>query len=295
MNRLLSLLLLALLLVPFSQAQQKHSASEALPDAPPALPSEATVNSFLHQMFGYDDSLTWKIIGIRPSEAEGLAAVTVYMSSPRGQQETVFFVTPDGEHAVVGDMIPFGAHPFLPAERKLQAEATGPSRGPANAPVTLVEFGDLQCPHCKEAQPAIDQLVSQDSNVRIVFQNFPLPMHDWAMKAAEYDDCLGRASNEAFWKFVEAVYAAQSDITSSNADEKLTAIATQVGVNGSAIAACAAKPETAGRVEHSIELGKSLGVNSTPTGFINGRKLSVGGIPEQVLKQLVDFAAQEAK
>jgi protein-disulfide isomerase len=296
MHRFLSLLSVLLLLAGLAGAQQKqsNSTSGSLPEAPGSLPSEATVDSFMHQMFGYDTSLTWRILSIRPSEAEGLAEVTVYMSSPQGQQTTVFFVSPDGKHAIVGQIIPFGAHPFLAAEDTLKEQADGPSRGPANAPVTLVEFADLQCPHCKEAQPLVDQLLSQDTNVRVLFENFPLPMHDWAMKAAEYDDCIGRASNDAFWKFVQGVYAAQSDITAANADQKLTEIADQSGVKGSDMAACAAQPETVTRVQQSIALGKSLGVDSTPTGFINGRKLTLGGIPVEVLKQLVDFAAQEA-
>ncbi len=73
------------------------------------------------------------------------------------------------------------------------------------APVTVVEFSDLQCPHCKEAQPNLDRLAAEDKNARIVFQNFPLPMHDWAMKAASYADCVARSSPDAFWKFVESI------------------------------------------------------------------------------------------
>ena len=120
----------------------------------------------------------------------------------------------------------------------------GPSRGPADAPVTVVEFSDLQCPHCKEAQPTIDKLMAEEKNARLVFQNFPLPSHDWAAKAAYYGDCIGRTSPDAFWKYVASVYDAQKDITASNADEKLTALAEQAGAKGADTAACAAKPET---------------------------------------------------
>ena len=57
-------------------------------------------------------------------------------------------------------------------------------------------------PHCKEAQPTLDKLMAEDKNVRVVFQSFPLPMHDWAAKAAAYADCVSRSSNDAFWKFI---------------------------------------------------------------------------------------------
>jgi hypothetical protein len=65
--------------------------------------------------------------------------------------------------------------------------------------VTIVEFGDLQCPACKAAQPTIEALVAAEPQARFVFQNFPLEMHNWAAKGAAYADCVGRASNDAFW------------------------------------------------------------------------------------------------
>jgi len=111
--------------------------------------------------------------------------------------------------------------------------------------------------------------------------------------AAGYADCVGRNSNEAFWKFINAVYAAQSDVTAENADQKLTDIASQSGVDGAGVASCAANPETQSRVQASINLGKSLDVNSTPTLFVNGRPVGVGPNNYDVLKQLVDYSAKQ--
>jgi protein-disulfide isomerase len=286
-----------LLISLYATAQQKStrskSSSQLGTHATPNLPSEDEVNGFLRATFGYDPQLTWKIVSIKPSEAEGLAEVNVQISGPQGQGEQKFFVTQDGKHAVVGDVIPFGAHPFAKAREVLERKANGPARGPANASVMIVEFSDLQCPHCKEANPTIEKLLASDPNVRFVSQSFPLPMHNWAMKAAEYADCVGRASNDAYWKFQDSVYEAQSEITADNADQKLTDIADKSGVNGKDIAACSAKPETESRVQASINLGKSLDVNSTPTLFINGRPVGVSGNNYDVLKQIVDFAAKE--
>ncbi|HKW19242.1 MAG TPA: thioredoxin domain-containing protein [Terriglobales bacterium] len=278
-------------------AQQKSTkakpASQLGTHATPNLPSEDEVNAFLHATFGYDPQLTWKIVGIRQSEAEGLAEVNVQVSGPQGQGEQKFFVSEDGKHAVVGDIIPFGAHPFERARLVLEKRANGPARGPANAPVTIVEFSDLQCPHCKEANPTIEKLLADDPNVRFISQNFPLPMHNWAMKAAEYADCVARASSDAYWKFADSIFDAQSEITADNADQKLTDLADKAGVNGQDIAACAAKPEAESHVQASLNLGKSLDVNSTPTLFINGRAVGVSGNNYEVLKQIVDFASKE--
>src|SRR5579863_3239684 len=129
-------------------------------NAAPALnlPSEATVDSFMEQTFGYEPQVSWKISSIKPAPVPGLAEVDVILATPQGQQLSRFYVTADGEHAVVGEIIPFGAKPFDPARKTLEKGISGPSRGPKNAPVTIVEFGDLQCPACKAAQPAIEGL-----------------------------------------------------------------------------------------------------------------------------------------
>ncbi len=95
---------------------------------------------------------------------------------------------------------------------------------------------------------------------------------------------------------MHGVYDAQADITPENADEKLTAMADQAGVKGSEVAKCSATAETAGRVQHSIALGASVDVSSTPTLFINGRKINnVSGVPYDLLKSLVEFASKQGK
>ena len=228
----------------------------------------------------------------------------VTVASPKGQQISRFYVTGDGEHAVVGDIIPFGAAPFASARKLLDKGITGPARGPKDAPVTIVEFGDLQCPACKSAQPAIEGLVKAEPKARFVFQNYPLEMHNWAAKGAAYADCVGRASDDIFWQFIAKTYEhwqdlvaeQQSDITAENADQKLAAIAEVTGAKGADIAACAAMPATKARVDASMALGKSVDVSGTPTLFINGRKIgNVGQIPAEVLKQLVEFAGKPGK
>ena len=284
--------------VSFAFAQQKTAASVKLATRPAStsntnLPSEESVNGFLQATFGYQPSLTWKIADIRPSKAQGLAQVTVVLSSPQGQQQQVFYVTPDAKHAVVGEIIPFGTHPFEDTKKELGTRAKGPSRGPANSPVTIVEFSDMQCPHCKAAQPVIEKLLADEPNAKLIFQNFPLPNHDWAAKAAAYNDCVAKQSKDAFWKFVASVYDSQASITAATADEKLTALADQAGVKGSEAAACAAKDDTGAEVQGEILLAQSVDVNSTPTLFINGRRIAdLAQLPYEVLKSLVEFAAK---
>jgi len=296
--------LLAALLSPGIAIAQTKPAHPAAPSARSAakqaapvatvLPSEDTVNSFLFQMFGYDPTITWKVNEIRPSEIPGLADVSMVITNAQGANPNRLLVSSDGKHAITGDVLPFGAKPFEDARAKLEKGVSGPAKGPAKAAVTIVEFSDMQCPHCAKAEPAIEQLLAQEPEAHFVFQNFPLPLHNWAEKAADYVDCVGRAGNDAVWKFIQKTFADQANITEANADEKLKGVATASGANGDEVAACAAKPETKARVEASMALGKSVGVNSTPTVFINGRNLP-GAAPVEFLKKIVDFEASQEK
>ena len=299
MRSSLNLILIVWLTCSLVAAQNSATAKPAEKPAPGAivnLPSEATVDAFMQQTFGYETQISWKIASIKPAPVPGLAQVDVVLASPQGQQLSRFYVTPDGDHAVVGDIIPFGAKPFDAAKKTLEKGITGPSRGPKNAPVTIVEFGDLQCPACKAAQPAIEGLIASEPDVRFVFQNFPLEMHNWAAKGAAYADCVGQASNDAFWKFIAKTYETQADITAENADEKLTALADGAGVKGTDIATCASTPVTKAHVDASLALGKSVNVTGTPTLFINGRSIgNVSQVPAASLKGLVDFAAKQGK
>jgi protein-disulfide isomerase len=192
--------------------------------------------------------------------------------------------------------LPFGPNPFALARTKLQA-ASGPSRGGENPSIQIVEFSDLECPHCKAAQPVVEKLMTDFPQVRFTFQQYPLPatMHPWALKAAEYADCAGQTDKAAFWKYIDAIFDGQAGIALATADDKLKELAISSGLDADKIAACAAKPETEARVNKSHELGDALGVNQTPTVFINGRMvLGIGGIPYDNLKSLVQFEIDHA-
>ena len=263
----------------------------------PGLPTEATVNAFLKQMFGWNQDLTWKVAEIKPAEAPGLAEVTAVFNTPQGQQVFHLFVTPDQKFALTGEIVPFGADPFAPARADLKA-ADGPAHGPADAPVTIVEFGDLECPACKAAQPNLKKLVEEEPKVKLIFQNFPLEsVHKWALLGAKYVDCVAQQGSDTVFTFISTVYEHQGEITADTADTALKGYAKDAGADPITVAACVAKPETEARVRKSIALGEKLYVSSTPTFFINGRKVVGFGAntPYEVVKSIVEFSAAPAK
>jgi protein-disulfide isomerase len=285
----------------WSSAQQPSTSSPAKPSAGTAsasssLPSEATFDAFLKKMFGYDQNLTWKIVEIKPSEAAGVAQLTALFNTPQGQQVMRLYVTQDQKFAFVGDLLPFGTDPFARAREDLKA-ANGPTRGPKDATLTIVEFGDLQCPACKAAQPNINKLMQEEPKARLIFENFPLEnIHKWAMTGAKYVDCLGRSNNDVAWKFIDIVYEHQAEITEENVSQILNGYVKDAGGDPTAVTACATQPETEKRVRESMALGEKLGITSTPTFFIDGRRLQGFGnnVPYEIVKQMTDYYISNA-
>ena len=144
------------------------------------LPSEATVNSFIQQTVGYDSQLSWKIQSIKPAEVPGLAEVEVLLASTEGQQFMRFFITQDGEHAVVGELIPFGARPFDPVKKKLEQNITGPSRGPKTPPSQSLSSAICNVRHARPRS-----LRSRDSSL-------PNPTHASCFRTFRWRCTTGR-------------------------------------------------------------------------------------------------------
>lgn len=253
------------------------------------LPSKETVDSFLKRMFGHDPTIQYRVLSITRSEAPGMAHIVVQI----GGNVHHLHVTPDGEYAIAGEVMPFGAKPFAATQRKL-AQAKGPRTGNMTAPrITIVEFSDLQCPHCKNAHPIIQRLLADTPGAQLIFQPFPLSNHDWASKAALMGECVALQRPQSFWTYVNNVFDKQATITAANAAQQLQEIAIASGVDGARAASCATNPATARKVQESIDLGFSVGVGSTPTVFVNGRKvIGINDVPYEQLRKLVEFQAQ---
>lgn len=259
----------------------------------PKLPTKEEAEAALQRTLGYDPSQTWEVVYIGPSEVPGISSVVVKFNKKDWEN---FYVLPSGQKAIKGEMVPFGPDPFAENRARLVG-ADGPARGATHPVISVVEFSDLQCPYCKNAQPTVNKLAADFPQVRFVFQNFPMPatMHPWAMKGALYADCAAQANPAGFWKFVDAVFENQGGIALATAEDKLKELATESGFDGQKISACAASPATEARVKKSIELGKSVGVNGTPTVFINGRSMpGLGGLDYDHLKALMQFEIEHA-
>ncbi len=262
-------------------------------------PSVSAVNAFLKQIWGYDPSRKWQVQAIQKTDAPGVSNVLVLVAEDgvsRQPGQTTFFVLPDGQHAIAGnEVMPFGTDPYGVNRQKLIAGANGPSRGADGKSLLLVEFADLQCPHCKEAEATMDRLAQDFPNAQMVFENFPLTqIHPSAEKAAEYGVCVAQLKgNAAFFQYVQAVFDNQAKLTPDATEQTLSDAATKAGVDAAAEKKCVSDSATKAAVAASLKLGYDVGVNQTPMLFVNGRPLPVNALPYNVLKQIVTFAAAQ--
>jgi len=261
-----------------------------------ASPTVDTVNAFLKSLWGYDSNRIWRVEAIQVTPAPNVSKVVVFVSdkAPNSKvQPTAFFVTPDGKHAVAGDVVvPFGATPFADLRKTLQARADGATRGATGKDLMLVEFSDLQCPHCKDAQGTMDQLVKDFPNARVVYQSFPLvDLHPYAFKAAAYGYCIQKQKNDAYFIYSAAVFDGQAALTPETGDETLKNAVTKAGLDPAAVDACAATPAIKDQVNASIKLAQDVGVEQTPMLAVNGHLLPLAGIPYETLKNIISYQA----
>lgn len=165
--------------------------------------------------------------------------------------------------------------------------ADAPARGPADAPVTIVEFTDFHCPFCRRVQPTLDELLKKyPTQVRLVFKDLPLDsLHPQARQAAEAARCAGDQGK--FWPFHDQLFARGPDATPA----ALKAIATETGLDVAAFEQCTASGKHREGVQRDVQEAQRLGAEGTPAFLINGRFLS-GAQPLEAFVRVVDEELQ---
>jgi protein-disulfide isomerase len=170
---------------------------------------------------------------------------------------------------------------------RVQVAATGPAKGPENAPVTIVEFSDFECPFCSRLVPTMDEVTAKyGDKVRLVFRQFPLAMHQNAKKAAEASLCANDQGK--FWEMHDAMFKNQQGL----AVDALKAKAVELGLNAEAFNSCLDSGKHAGRVNADLKDGSVAGVSGTPAMFINGRFVS-GAVPFSEVAKIIDEELQK--
>ncbi|HTO69400.1 MAG TPA: thioredoxin domain-containing protein [Myxococcota bacterium] len=162
-------------------------------------------------------------------------------------------------------------------------DATGPSRGPADAVVTMVEFSDYQCPFCKRAEPVVVALMQKyPTQLRLVYRHMPLDaLHPRARAAAIAAVCADQQGK--FWEYHDALFKNQNAL----ADSDLEKYASDLGMDAAAFKTCRADPKSEERVNVDANAARAAGLNGTPAFFVNGILVS-GARPIEDFTRWID-------
>jgi protein-disulfide isomerase len=277
------------------QAQPATASQVPKPAAPsaPQTPLQKNVESYLRHLYALGPNVQLTVSAPKESEVPGLLETTVDVKDGENSQAAKFYLSKDGKYLVRGEVSDLSKDPMAETRALLQTK-DAPSLGDSKAPVTLVEFSDFQCPVCRSLHDVLRGMLPNYPQVRVVFKDFPLEsLHPWARTAALAGRCAYEQNPSAFWKLYDLIYDQQELISASNAWTKMTDFAGQTGLNADAFRACMASPEAAAAVDASKANGQRLEVGSTPTVFVNGRRM-VGADPH-LLEQNIQYELAQLK
>lgn len=225
-----------------------------------------------------------------PSKVPGFKDVTVRASLGPQFIEGTYLVSNDGQKILRAEIYDIALNPFADENARIKNEFQ-PSLGTPGAPVVVTVFSDFQCAFCKEMGKSLhDNLVkAYPTNVRMYFRDFPLEqIHPWAKPASIAGRCVFRAQPAAFWDYHNWIFDKQAEITPENLKNKVLEWAATKQLDALQLTRCLDNKQTESEVDKNIAEGKLLNVNSTPTVFVNGRRIA-GNVPWANLKAIIDY------
>lgn len=217
----------------------------------------------------------------KPSPFSGIWQRTVTFSNEHGQKATYpIYVDASETKVIVGGRYIDTHNPWQKLDEKALHLNDRATLGPADAPVTIIEFADFECPFCKRAFGEIETLVNNDykGRVRLIWKNFPLTnVHPWAEQAAIAAECARRQNPQAFWTFAHDFYRDQEDISVENLRQHVDSYSSEAGLDPKALNACVLGQAASAQVQQDAGDAHALHIESTPTFLING--IPVVGLP----------------
>ena len=260
--------------------------------APPTA-LQKSVEVYLRNLYAFGPNVQLSVSVPKESEVPGLLETTVDLKDGENSQSVKFYLSKDGKYLVRGEISDLSKDPLAETRALIQMKEA-PSLGDPKAQVTLVEFSDFECPVCRSLHDVLRGMLPNYPQVRVVFKDFPLEsLHPWARTAALAGRCAYQQDPKAFWKVYDAIYDQQEVISAANAWAKMADFAAAAGLSPDRFKACMASPEAAAAVDASRTNGQQLEVNSTPTLFVNGRRL-VGGDP-RLIEQYIKYELARQK
>jgi protein-disulfide isomerase len=288
-NRILKVVAFAVTILGanFAPAQQPS------PVPVPQSQTQKNIEAFLRSYYALGPEI--KITVGAPTEFanSGILESAIEVKTPENTEKVKMYLTKDGRYLIRGEVNDLTTDPLAETVKKIQT-ANSPILGNPNAPITVVEFSDFQCPVCRNLHDALRSLLPNYPQAKVIFKDYPLDnIHPWARTAALAGRCAFQQDPKAFWKMYDSIYDGQDLISASNAYDKMLGFAAEAGLDQQVFKACMSSPQTTQLVDASIANGNLLDVRSTPTVFVDGRRI-VGADP-RVLQQYLDYEVAQIK
>ncbi|MGB8011474.1 MAG: thioredoxin domain-containing protein [Terriglobales bacterium] len=280
--------------------------AQAPPSTPAQVPPPADIVRVVERHVRAQYSLPPKvqvIVGpLRSSEFPNYDALTVTFASPTKKQDFDFLLSRDHKTLVRMTKLDLTADPFADTMKRIDV-AGRPRRGNKDAKVIVVNFDDFECPFCSSMHQTIFPGLFKEYGDRVLFiyKDYPLEeIHPWSVHAAVDANCLNQQSNDAYWDYADYLHANQHAINGKGGraeqmlelDRLATGQAQAHNLDIPKLQACV-KAQDDKAVRASIHEGDALGVEATPTMFVNGQKLD-GAIPADEVRIALDQALKDA-
>ncbi len=257
-----------------------------------------TLEAYVRHLFVWPSAIQLQVSDPRPGPLPGFKEITVHASQGKAAQDEYFYISNDGQKIVRGAVFDVAQNPFKPDLDKLKTEFQ-PSFGTAGAPVIVVEFSDFECTYCREEAKMLraNLLSAYPTQVRLYFKDFPLEqIHPWAKPGAVAGRCIFKQNPGAFWEFHDWIFEHQTEVNPENLNAKVLEFAKGRGkeMDVLQLTRCMETKATLAEVEKNMAEGQALSVSSTPTLFVNGRKL-VGTTAWPELRRVIDYEIEYQK
>ena len=272
---------------------------KAQPTAPAGSELNRRIEVMVRAKFDLPQDYTVSIGARKPSQVPGYDSLPVTFSKGAQTANVDFLISTDNTKLSRLQIFDLANDPVFNIDL-----SSRPVRGNASAAVTIVNFDDLECPYCARMHQTLteDTLARYKDKIRIVYKDYPLAeIHPWAMRAAVNANCLAAQSGKVYWEYVDYLHGHGQEVTGEDrnltrSNAALDRIARDLAAVGQLdtpmLNACLARQdETA--VKASVAFGDRLGVESTPSLFINGEHL-IGAVPREQLWLVIDRALREA-
>jgi protein-disulfide isomerase len=260
------------------------------------------IEAALRAQYNLSRTFNISLSELKASEHPGYDQFTATFANGKNTGSLEFLISTDRKTLAHLDKIDL-AKINLPADLMAKIDLSGrPVRGNQAATVTIVNYDDFQCPFCSRMHATLfpGLLKQYGDKVRFIYKDYPLvEIHPWAMHAAVDANCLADQNNDAYWEFADYIHNNQRAVAGKSPEEAFANLdkvardeAGKHNLDAPKLTACLEKQDESA-VRASMAQGDKIGVDSTPTLFINGERVS-GYVPEEDMRVMIDRALADA-